>query len=160
MSCLVGKSILIFFSAKHIPECETFLPELIQTYNELMENDDFEVVFVSGDHDFRSFSEHLDKMPWFALPYNDKRIRFLFRWFNILDLPRLVVIAPSGKTTTLNGVNLVRGFGADAFPFTSERINSLREKRREANQSCQTWRSIFDSTDVLFKKDMNLVRMH
>ena len=159
MTSLVGKSIFIFFSAEHIPQCKTFLPELIQTYDELMENDAFDVVFVSRDLDFGAFSRHFGKMTWFALPYKDKRIRFLLRWFNIRDLPRLVVIAPSGKTTSLNGVKLVREFGADGFPFTSERINFLREERKAAKQN-QTLSSIFDSTDYLFSKDGNQVLTH
>ncbi|KAF3431259.1 hypothetical protein FNV43_RR25989 [Rhamnella rubrinervis] len=152
VSDLVGTSVLILFSAEHIPQCKTFLTELIQTYDELLEDETFEVVFVSRDRDVRTFDRHFSKMNWLAVPYNDKRIRFLLRWFDIGDLPGAVVIGPSGKTTTLNGVNLVMEFGAHGFPFTSERISALREERKK-----QTLSSIFASTNYLFSKDMNEV---
>ncbi|KAF3431258.1 hypothetical protein FNV43_RR25988 [Rhamnella rubrinervis] len=125
VSDFAGKSVLIFFSAEHIPQCKTFLTELIQTYDELLEEETLEVVFVSRDRDVRTFDRHFSKMKWLALPCNDKRIRFLLRWFDIGDLPRAVVIGPSGKTTTLNGVNLVMEFGAHGIPFTSERITII-----------------------------------
>ena len=129
MSNLVGKHVLLFFSAEHFPQSVTFLPKLIETYNELKQNSkEFEVVFVSCDRDLTKFSDHYAKMPWLALPYDDRRSIFLKRWFDIKEHPRVVVIGPSGRTMTTEALYLISIHGAKAFPFDEAHLLGLRNE--------------------------------
>ncbi|KAF3431324.1 hypothetical protein FNV43_RR26055 [Rhamnella rubrinervis] len=105
----------------------TFLPKLSQTYNELKANSkQFEVVFVTCDLDHTKFVEHYAKMPWFALPYDDKRSEFLKQRFEIEELPRVVVIGPCGRTVTTGALYLISVHGAKAFPFDEAHLLSLK----------------------------------
>lgn len=56
MSALVGKNVLLYFSAHWCPPCRTFIPKLTEAYDKIKENDDaLEVVFISSDRDQASF---------------------------------------------------------------------------------------------------------
>lgn len=157
MADLVGKHILLFFSAEYI-RCERFLHKLIDSYTKLKEEKkEIEVVFISSDRFDWEYINHFGKMPWYAIPFNDDRGSFLKRWFKIGELPRLLVIEPSGKVTTDDGTKLVWVYGADAFPFTSERINFLKEIREAAKQD-QTLTSLFAPTNYLIENNGNQVR--
>ena len=121
--------ILLFFSAGHYCRCQQFLPKLLQTYDELKnENfEDFEVIFVSSDLDRPKFDEHFSKMPWFCIPYEDKRSTYLKGYFQIATLPTVVVIGNSGKTVTKEAADMIDEYGADAFPFDEDHVAMLGE---------------------------------
>ncbi|VFQ89936.1 unnamed protein product [Cuscuta campestris] len=126
VSDLVGKTILLYFSAHWCPPCHEFLPKLIDAYDTIKEEDDaFEVIFISSDRDQASFDEYFSQMPWLALPFGDERKRSLSRLFKVRGIPTLVAIGKSGRTLTTEAVEMVANFGADAYPFTEERLNEL-----------------------------------
>ncbi|XP_042502957.1 probable nucleoredoxin 1 [Macadamia integrifolia] len=129
---LVGKNILLYFSAEWCPPCRAFLPKLINAYHEIKAMDDaFEVIFISSDRDQASFDEFFSKMPWLALPYGDERKKFLSRRFKISGIPTAIAIGSTGKTVTKDARELLMVHGADAYPFTEERLKEIEVKLEE-----------------------------
>lgn len=132
MSELVGKNILLYFSAHWCPPCRAFLPKLVKAYNEIKEKDNaFEIIFISSDRDQSSFDEFFAGMPWLALPFGDKRKSFLARKFKIQGIPAAVAIGPNGRTVTKEARQLITAHGADAYPFTEDHLKRLVEKAEE-----------------------------
>ncbi|XP_008792848.2 probable nucleoredoxin 1 [Phoenix dactylifera] len=132
ISELVGKNILLYFSAHWCPPCRAFLPKLIDAYHKIKEKDSaFEVIFVSSDQDQSSFDDFFSSMPWLALPFGDERKKSLSRTFKIYGIPSLVAIGPTGKTITKEARELVMVHGADAYPFTEERLKQLETESEE-----------------------------
>lgn len=124
VASLTGKTVGLYFSGHWCPPCRKFTPKLKSVYDELKgRGEDFEVIFVSSDRDQESFEEYYGSMPWLALPFNDnKSARSLSHYFDIEGIPQLVIIGPNGKTVTTDGRGLIGLHGADAFPFTDDRI--------------------------------------
>lgn len=119
MSELVGKNVLLYFSAHWCPPCRGFTPKLIQAYHEIKARDSaFEVVFISSDHDQESFEEYYSSMPWLALPLGDPRKKSLNQRFKIAGIPSLVAIGPSGRTVTTEARDMIEERGSAAYPFT------------------------------------------
>uniref|UniRef100_A0A7N0T5V9 protein-disulfide reductase n=1 Tax=Kalanchoe fedtschenkoi TaxID=63787 RepID=A0A7N0T5V9_KALFE len=129
---LVGKTILLSFSAQWCPPCRAFLPTLIEAYTKIKaENEAFEVIFISSDRDQSSFDDYYAQMPWLALPFGDERKASLSRKFNVRGIPMLVAISPFGKTLTTEARELIMVHGADAYPFTQERIEEINAELEE-----------------------------
>ena len=83
---LVGKNILLYFSAHWCPPCRAFLPKLVDAYHKIKAKDDaFEVIFISSDRDQASFDEFFSGMPWLALPFGDPRKASLSRTHGCQD---------------------------------------------------------------------------
>ncbi|KAH7857457.1 hypothetical protein Vadar_012932 [Vaccinium darrowii] len=132
ISDLVGKNILLSFSAHWCPPCRAFLPKLVETYHQIKAKDDaFEVIFISSDRDQTSFEEYFSQMPWLALPFGDERKDYLDRIFKVRGIPTLVAIGPTGQTVTTEARGLVMCHGADAYPFTEARLKEIEAKEEE-----------------------------
>lgn len=129
---LVGKNILLYFSAHWCPPCCAFLPKLMDAYHKIKAKDDaFEVIFISSDRDQASFDEFFSGMPWLALPFGDPRKASLSRTFKVHGIPLLVAIGPSGKTVTKEARDIIMTHGADAYPFTDERLKEIEAQIEE-----------------------------
>ena len=101
----------------------------MDVYNKIKEkNSDFEIVLVSSDRDQSSFDDFFSGMPWLALPLGDERKAYLSKMFKIRGIPSLVAIGPTGKTVNRDAKAPIAIHGADAFPFTEERIQELEKK--------------------------------
>ncbi|XP_028801772.1 probable nucleoredoxin 1 [Neltuma alba] len=132
VSDLVGKNVLLYFSAHWCLPCRAFLPKLIEAYHKIKAKDNaLEVVFISSDRDQTSFDNFFSKMPWLALPFGDSRKAFLSRKFKVYGIPMLVVIGPSGRTVTKEARDLVMLYGTEAYPFTEERVKELEAASEE-----------------------------
>ncbi|KAG2707569.1 hypothetical protein I3760_05G153200 [Carya illinoinensis] len=128
VSELVGKNILLYFSAHWCPPCRAFMPKLIEVYHEIKAKDKaFEIIFISSDRDQSSFDEFFGGMPWLALPFGDERKKFLSRKFKIQGIPAAVVIGQSGRLVTKEARQLITAYGADAYPFTEDRLKHFEE---------------------------------
>ncbi|CAN6676137.1 unnamed protein product [Malus baccata var. baccata] len=129
---LLGKNILLYFSAHWCPPCRAFLPKLVEAYHEIKGKDDaFEVIFISSDRDQDSFDEFFATMPWLALPFGDSRKAFLSRKFKVQGIPMLIAIGPTGQTVTKEARNLIMRHGANAYPFTEERLKEIEAEFEE-----------------------------
>ncbi|GLT36565.1 hypothetical protein SLA2020_308040 [Shorea laevis] len=132
VSDLVGKNILLYFSAHWCPPCRAFLPKLIEAYHKIKAKDEaFEVIFISSDKDQSSFDEFFSGMPWLALPFGDARKALLSRKFKVRGIPNVVAIGSSGRTVSREARNLIMMHGADAYPFTEERLKEIEAEWEE-----------------------------
>ncbi|XP_022776105.1 probable nucleoredoxin 1 [Durio zibethinus] len=129
---LVRKTILLYFSAHWCPPCRAFTPKLVEVYKKIKVKDEaFEVVFISSDSDQASFEEYYSGMPWLALPFGDARKPLLSRKFKVQGIPMLIAIGPTGKTVTKETRDLIMDHGADAYPFTEERLKEIEAQYEE-----------------------------
>ncbi|XVE75037.1 hypothetical protein DITRI_Ditri12bG0065200 [Diplodiscus trichospermus] len=129
VTSLVGKTFLLYFSAHWCPPCRAFTPKLIEVYEKIKsKNESFEVVFISSDRDQVSFDEYYSGMPWLALPFGDARKPLLSKIFNVRGIPMLITIGPTGKMVTKETRNLIMAHGADAYPFTDERLKEIETR--------------------------------
>lgn len=140
----------LYFSAGWCPPCRFFTPKLLKTYKELASKNinDFEVVFISSDGDEYSFEAYFLRMPWLSIPFEDSETKQKLKsLFQLSGIPHLVVIDGNGKVSSDDGVGLVRDFGADAYPFTSDRkMQLLIQREEEARRNNQTIDSLLVST--------------
>ncbi|CAN6676133.1 unnamed protein product [Malus baccata var. baccata] len=124
---LVGKNILLYFSAHRSRACRAFLPKLVEAYHEIKAKDDaFEVIFISSDKGQNAFDKVFATMPWLALPFGDSRKASLKSKFKVPVIPKLIAIGPTGQTVTKEATNLIRDHGANAYPFTEERMKEIK----------------------------------
>lgn len=132
ISDLVGKSILLYFSAHWCPPCRGFTPKLIEVYHKIKsKHDAFEIIFISSDRDQTSFDEYFSGMPWLALPFGDTRKASLSKLFKVRGIPMLVAIGATGRTVTTEARELVMLHGADAYPFTEQRLKEIEAEHEE-----------------------------
>ncbi|KAJ9553530.1 hypothetical protein OSB04_017575 [Centaurea solstitialis] len=102
---LVGKTIGLYFGAHWCPPCRDFTVQLVEAYSEIIndKNQEFEVVFISTDRDHKEFDLSLTKMPWLAVPFDDKSRHDLCRIFEVKWIPSLILLGPDGRTISTNG---------------------------------------------------------
>ncbi|XP_060669059.1 probable nucleoredoxin 1 [Ziziphus jujuba] len=132
VSELVGKNILLYFSAHWLDSCRKFLPKLIKTYHDIKAKDSaFEVIFISSDRDQPSFDEFFSSMPWLALPFSDERKKNLQKKFKSQGTHAAIAIGPSGRTVSKKLGHFIAYFGPDAYPFTEEKFKHLDEYLEE-----------------------------
>lgn len=129
---LVGKNILLYFSAHWCPPCRAFLPKLIEAYHKIKAKDEaFEIIFISSDRDQPSFDDFFLGMPWLALPFGDKRKASLSQMFKVRGIPMVIAIGPTGRTVTTSARDLIMIHGAEAYPFTEERLKEIEAQYEE-----------------------------
>ena len=123
-----GKYVAYYFSAHWCGPCRTFTPQLIETYNTIKAaNKPFEIIFVTGDNAEEEYGEYYGSMPWLALPFDDKRINYLNRVFEVEGIPTLVLTNPEGKMlrNDLREVIDSDPTGSE-FPWPRKALNSLQ----------------------------------
>ncbi|KAM7268767.1 hypothetical protein ACFE04_010933 [Oxalis oulophora] len=142
VSELVGKNILLYFSAHWCPPCRMFTPQLIKVYHEIKATDNsFEIIFISSDRNQSTFNKYFSTMPWLALPFGDPRKKLLSNKYKLKGIPAAIVIGPSGETVTTKAGDLISAHGAAAFPFTKEHVKHLEEKLdEEAKKLPEKWK--------------------
>ncbi|KAK9112615.1 hypothetical protein Scep_020134 [Stephania cephalantha] len=137
ITSLQGKTIGLYFSAQWCLPGLKFNTKLISIYNKIKQllthkqDEDFEIVFVSSDHDQAAFDAHFATMPWLALPFGDPTIKTLTKYFDVQAIPCVVIIGPDGKTLTKHGRNLVNLYFEKAYPFTETQLRYLERKEEE-----------------------------
>jgi len=67
----------------------------------------FEIVFVSADHNLEGFASLFCDMPWLAIPFNDRTRIEAFRRLLKLGIPCLHMIEPNGRIITTEGETAV-----------------------------------------------------
>ncbi|XP_048132436.1 probable nucleoredoxin 1 [Rhodamnia argentea] len=133
VSDLVGKTVLLYFSAHWCPPCRAFLPVLTEAYEKIKAKDNaFEVIFISSDKDQTAFDDYFAEMPWLALPLGDERKKYLNRKFKVQGIPTLVAIGSTGRTVTTEARDLIMEHGADAYPFSAEHLKKFEEQFKES----------------------------
>lgn len=150
ISELEGKTVGLYFCATSYRSCAAFTQQLKEVYKKLKENgENFEVVFIPVDDDEESFQKELEGLPWVSLPLKDKTCAKLIQYFELSELPTLVIIGPDGKTLHTNVVEAIADHGIDAYPFTPEKFVELEELEK-AKEASQTLESFLVSGDLDF----------
>ncbi|XP_057813851.2 probable nucleoredoxin 1 [Cryptomeria japonica] len=144
---LEGKIVGLYFSAHWCPPCRAFTPVLSEVYTKLAEKGDFEIVFVSDDEDEKSFEEYHKTMPWLTLPLSDTEAKEkLDQEFDIKGIPTLIFLDEKCKTISTDGVSIIGDYGAEAYPFSKERLAELKAEE-EAIRLSQSLNSLLVSPD-------------
>lgn len=104
------------------------------------------------DDEEESFKKELESAPWLSLPIKDKTCVKLIKYFELSDLPTLVIIGPDGKTLHPNVAEAIEDHGIDAYPFTPEKFSELDEIAK-AKEASQTLESVLVSGDQDFVID-------
>lgn len=105
---LAGKDhVLMYFSAHWCPPCRRFTPILIEFYNKLGQEKNFEIIFCSLDHDEAEYKEYTADMPWLCMPFQAKETQVLSKKYNAQGIPHLVIADSEGKVITEDGTSEV-----------------------------------------------------
>ena len=143
LSAETGAVIGLYFSSHRCPPCREFTPKLATVYEDIKKaHQDFEVVFISNDNSEDDFKSYLDEMPWLAIPFDneEERNNCLIK-FAIDGLPTLVLLdAENGNVISEDGRKIIDEYGADAFPFTKERLRACKKEKkmkRKETSGCQ-----------------------
>jgi len=132
---LEGMTTCLFFSARWCRPCRTFTPRLLHLYNSSLHHDDhqqqqqrlpLEIILVSLDRDEKSFSEHINNMPWLAAPFDASVTTRLCHRYHIHRIPSLIPLSCDGKSVEEDATHLVEEYGVEAFPFGAKRRRELQ----------------------------------
>ena len=97
---LAGKDIVLLYASAHwCGPCRQFTPQLANWYRSMKttpEGKKVEVVFLSADHDERSFRQYYATQPWLAVPYDADAREGLMAHIRVSGIPRLCVL--DGRT--------------------------------------------------------------
>nr|CAD1827387.1 unnamed protein product [Ananas comosus var. bracteatus] len=160
ISSLDGKIVGLYFSASWCGPCHRFTPKLVEVYNELSsKGGKFEVVFISSDEDEDSFSTYFSNMPWLAIPFSDSQTRDnLSDLFDVVGIPCLVILDENGRILTNKGVSIVKDYGSEAYPFTPERMEKMKEEEEYARENQTLQRVLVSSSrDFVISNNGNKV---
>lgn len=95
---LKTKVIVIYFSANWIKYSSDFTQKLKDFYEELNHKDFFEVIFVTFDRSEFEFNQHIKTHGnWLYLNFGDNAIKELSEYFNIKEIPTLVMFKKNGE---------------------------------------------------------------
>lgn len=118
LSTFTGKYVALYFSAHWCPPCQGFTPVLSEFYQKAKAaGKDWEVIFCSSDRDQSAFDGYFGKMPWSALPFEQRRLKAkLSEKFGVLGIPALILLDQSGQLYNENGRGVVSK-SMDDFPW-------------------------------------------
>lgn len=97
--------VVLYFSAHWCGPCRNFTPQLRKVYERAKSDGRaVEVVFISSDHDEKSFKEYFATMPWHAIPYAERgRQKHLAALCQIRGIPAVALLdSQTGGLLDLN----------------------------------------------------------
>jgi len=104
---VVGKVLLLYFSADWCVACRQYTSMLVQFYEQMRAlGKPIEVVFVSADQTPETFHQYFASMPWLAVPYASPVREELRNVHQVLGIPALKVLSSvSGRVVDDDAVH-------------------------------------------------------
>ena len=99
----------LYFSGDYCKYWKEFTPILINSYQQLLDNN-IEIVYVSSDKNIEQYDEYRSTQPWKSIPYEEDILRKSLReQFNIKTIPALLFFdVKQNILLESNGRNLIR----------------------------------------------------
>ena len=94
-----------YFSANWCPPCHKFTPFLAKVYEEVNKNGkELEIVFASLDKSKTEFESYYKKMPWLAVPFDEKEaVKKLTTTYSVRGIPSLIIVDDEGSVLNEDG---------------------------------------------------------
>lgn len=107
----------LFFSAQWYPPGRLFIRSLISAYNEINNSKKrLEIIFISHDRNQDCWEAYSEDMPWPSIPFSEVSLRFsLTHKFQVLNSYRLIILSPSLKVITSNGIEDLKKKGIQSM---------------------------------------------
>ena len=106
----------LYFSAKWCAPCKTFTPKLAKFYQEVNgEDQQIEIIYISGDQDEDDFDEYFGTMPWTAAHFDDDILDTINAKYQVSSIPTFIIINQDGSVKLKNGKELIESQGAGAL---------------------------------------------
>lgn len=129
---LLGKVICLLFGAAWSPPFVEFCQTLKTFYNELQEDSaPVEVVYVSFDRSKTEMMNLSADFPknWVSVPFGHILVKYLKLKYDIVVIPKLIVVKDDGEIVTSLGVKDIKKHGKRCF-------TSWYKTANDGNQNC------------------------
>ncbi|MBQ7651518.1 MAG: redoxin family protein [Victivallales bacterium] len=119
---LKDKMVGIYFSAHWCPPCRQFTPKLVE-FRDACAKENFEVVFVSCDHDDKAMKGYMTEtnMKWLAVPFDSPIRKKLMNTYNVSGIPYLVILDKDGRIVSKNARMEVTKEGVKALKLWNKK---------------------------------------
>ena len=118
LSDLSGKYIGLYFSASWCGGCREYTPKLVKLYNRIHKDKNWEVIWVTHDHNEPDADKYFKEMPWIRLPWDEIAVRGakLFKLTERSYIPSLTMISPDFKIVNAEATQDTED-NPDGFPW-------------------------------------------
>ena len=116
---LSGKYIGLYFSASWCGGCRKYTPMLAALYNKIHEDKNWEVIWVTHDHNEPDADKYFKEMPWIRLPWDqiDTRGKSMFKLTKQIYIPTITMIDPTFKVINPEASEDIE-YEPDEFPWS------------------------------------------
>ncbi|XP_063695436.1 uncharacterized protein LOC134826862 [Bolinopsis microptera] len=115
---LSGKYIGLYFSASWCGNCRIYTPKLVKVYNKIHVEKNWQIIWVTEDHEEGPADQYFKEMPWIRLRWSEKgtRGKSMFKLSKQKYIPAMTMIGPDFKVINPECSDQVT-FSPNDFPW-------------------------------------------